>query len=212
MKLNDTQKTALWAAVAVATVGLVALVYWIITSRRKYNGLVVIGNAAPASTTTTSNTTNTMTTTSTTNTGTAAQAQFNNTSLPRGYRNNNPLNIRKNASNAWKGKVVPGSDPAFEQFITMAYGYRAGLYLLRKYIGQGHNTIRKIINKWAPPSENNTSSYVNNVVARTGIGADVVISRTDMDKLCKIAWAMAWSENGRAPASMEDIYQGWALL
>lgn len=203
MKLNDTQRTALWAGVAVLTVGLAALAYWIITSRRKYNGLVVIGNVA--STPTSTNQT-------TENMGTEAQQHFNDTSLPRGYRNNNPLNIRKNASNAWKGKVVPGTDPAFEQFISMAYGYRAALYLLRKYIGQGHNTIRKIINKWAPPSENNTSSYVANVASRSGIGADTILSRTDQQSLCKIAWAMAWSENGKAPATMEDIYAGWALL
>lgn len=210
MKLTSTQKTALWAAVAVATVGIAALVWWIINSRRKYNGLVVIGNVTPVGST---NATTTQTQVVTGNSNeTNAQTQFNDMSLPRGYRNNNPLNIRKNAANAWKGKVVPGTDSAFEQFITMAYGYRAALYLLRKYIGQGHNTIRKIINKWAPPSENNTSSYVNNVASRTGISADTIIARTDMDKLCKIAWAMAWSENGRPPASMDDIYAGWSLL
>ena len=203
MKLNDTQRTALWAGVAVLTVGLAALAYWIITSRRKYNGLVVIGNVT-ATPTSTNQTTENM--------GTEAQQHFNDTSLPRGYRNNNPLNIRKNAANAWKGKVVPGTDPAFEQFISMAYGYRAALYLLRKYIGQGHNTIRKIINKWAPPSENNTSSYVANVASRSGIGANTILSRDDQQSLCKIAWAMAWSENGKAPATMDDIYAGWALL
>lgn len=205
MKLTSTQKTALWAAVAVATVGLAALAWWIVNSRRKYNGLVVIGNVAATPTTTSTNQT-------TENMGTEAQQHFNDTSLPRGYRNNNPLNVRKNAANAWKGKVVPGSDPAFEQFITMAYGYRCALYLLRKYIGQGHNTIRKIVTKWAPPSENNTASYVNSVATRTGIGADTGIDRNDQQKLCKIAWAMAWVENGYAPASMDDIYAGWSLL
>lgn len=206
MKLTSTQRTALWASVAVATVGIAALVYWIVTSKRKYNGLVVIGNVAatPTSTSTSTSTSQTM--------GTTAQTQFNNASLPRGYRNNNPLNIRKNAANAWKGKVVPGTDPLFEQFITMAYGYRAALKLLCNYISDGYNTIRKIINKWAPPSENNTSSYVNNVASRTGISADTIIARTDMDKLCKIAWAMAWSENSTPPASMDDIYAGWSLL
>lgn len=205
MKLTSTQRTALWAAVAVATVGVAALAWWIVNSRRKYNGLVVIGNVAATPTTTSTNQT-------TENMGTEAQQHFNDTSLPRGYRNNNPLNVRKNAANAWKGKVVPGSDPAFEQFITMAYGYRCALYLLRKYIGQGHNTIRKIVTKWAPPSENNTSGYVSNVTTRTGIGADTVIDRNDQQKLCKIAWAMAWVENGYTPASMDDIYAGWSLL
>ena len=202
MKLNETQKTALWAACAVVVAALTALAVWIIRSKRKNNGLVVIGSVSS------SNQTNTNTNT---NTETTPQQQFNDMSLPRGYRNNNPLNIRKGAS-AWKGKVVPGTDSAFEQFITMAYGYRAALYLLRKYILQGNNTIRKIINKWAPPSENATSAYVTTVAARTGINADTVISRDDQQKLCKIAYAMAGVENGYPPATMDDIYQGWALL
>ena len=201
MKLTSTQKTALWASAAVAIAGLVA--WWIIRSKRRNGGLVVIGNVS-------SNSNSTMNANS--NQGTSTQSQFNDMSLPRGYRNNNPLNIRKNVANAWKGKVVPGTDPLFEQFITMAYGYRAALKLLRNYIGSGHNTIRKIVGKWAPPSENNTSSYVANVASRTGIDADTVISRNDREKLCKIAYAMAWIENGKAPAWMDDIYQGWNLL
>ena len=205
-KLNDIQRTALWSGVAVLTVGIAALVWWVVSSRRKNGGLVVIGNV---NTSTTDMNTNQNTNQ---NTNSSTQTQFNNMSLPRGYRNNNPLNVRKNAANAWKGKVVPGTDSAFEQFITMAYGYRCALYLLRKYISQGNNTIRKIISKWAPPSENNTSGYINHVATRSGINADTVIDRNDREKLCKIAYAMAWVENGYAPASMDDIYQGWALL
>lgn len=199
MRLSTKQKkTLLWSAVAVAAIGAAAVVWWVARSKRKHNGLVVIGNVAETETETPEN--------MTTN-------HFNDQSLPRGYRNNNPLNIRKNAANAWKGKVIPGDDPAFEQFVSMAYGYRAGLKLLRNYIGGGNNTIRKIINTWAPPSDgNNTSSYVTHVAQRTGIGADTIISRDDRERLCKIAWAMAWSENGYPPATMDDIYAGWALL
>jgi hypothetical protein len=38
--------------------------------------------------------------------------------LPRGIRNNNPLNIRLNPDNRWQGRVSPklNSDGAFEQF------------------------------------------------------------------------------------------------
>lgn len=199
-KLTDIQRTTLWACIAVVTVGVAALVWWVVSSRRKNGGLVVIGNVNASEMNTNQNTNGN------------AQTQFDDMSLPRGYRNNNPLNVRKNAANAWKGKVVPGTDSAFEQFVSMAYGYRCALYLLRKYISQGNNTIRKIISKWAPPSENNTSGYINHVATRSGINADTVIDRNDREKLCKIAYAMAWVENGYAPASMDDIYQGWALL
>lgn len=204
---RSVRKTLIIAASSVAALSVAAVVWWL-WSRRRNGGLAVIG-ASTANNTATN--TDDMTQPSTP-TSAELQAQFANTSLPRGYRNNNPLNVRKNAANLWKGKVVPGSDPAFEQFVSMAYGYRCGLYLLRKYIRQGNNTIRKIISKWAPASENNTSGYISHVSQRTGINADTIIAPTDRETLCRIAYAMAWSENGKAPLSMADIYAGWMLL
>ena len=55
----------------------------------------------------------------------------------RGYRNNNPLNLRI-SSNKWKGKVPASqnTDGAFEQFETMAYGFRAALKNLQTYINK----------------------------------------------------------------------------
>lgn len=44
--------------------------------------------------------------------------------LPRGIRNNNPLNIK--IGNDWKGEV-PNTDGTFEQFESMEYGLRAEL-------------------------------------------------------------------------------------
>ena len=41
-----------------------------------------------------------------------------NTTLPRGYRNNNPLNIRYSRNNTWIGKVTPNTDGAFEQLLS----------------------------------------------------------------------------------------------
>ena len=46
-----------------------------------------------------------------------------NSSLPRGLRNNNPGNIRKN-SDVFQGEKT-SSDREFKQFKSMAYGYRA---------------------------------------------------------------------------------------
>ena len=131
-------------------------------------------------------------------------------SIPRGYRNNNPLNIR-NSSEKWAGEIRPSQDTAFKQFKSMGYGFRAALKLLRNYIGKGYNTITKIINRWAPPSENNTGSYIKNVSTRSGIPADEVISRDDREKLIAIAYAMAISENGQAP-DRKDIETGWSML
>ncbi len=133
-----------------------------------------------------------------------------NMSMPRGYRNNNPLNIRKSSSN-WLGKITPGTDPSFEQFKNMGYGYRAALKLLRNYIRAGHNTIEKMISRWAPENENNTESYIANVCKRSGISRTAMVNGDDKDSLIAIAYAMSISENGTAP-NRSDIEAGWEML
>ena len=54
---------------------------------------------------------------------------------PRGLRNNNPGNIRNSDATDWKGEVKPSQkkDNAFEEFGTMAHGYRALIKLLQNY-------------------------------------------------------------------------------
>ena len=132
----------------------------------------------------------------------------------RGYRNNNPLNLRI-SSNAWKGKVpvAQNTDGAFEQFQTMAYGFRAALMNLRSYITKySCNTIASITNKWTPSSDgNNPARYAQVVSDRTGIAKTTVIAANDKESLCQIAAAMAYMENGSAPL-MEDVYAGWNLI
>lgn len=153
-----------------------------------------------------------------------------NEKLPLGYRSNNPLNIRYNAGNNWKGKVTPpavGKYGTYERFRDLAHGYRAALVLLRNnaYIRGGYDTIRKIITQWAPESDNNyTANYIANVSKLTGIDPDKVISRGDKDALCKIVYAMSISENGYKDAdgnslkelyglpNMEIINEGWRLI
>lgn len=152
-----------------------------------------------------------------TNTNTMqTQNNFGDMSLPRGYRNNNPGNIRI-SSTAWKGKVPKekNTDGAFEQFNTMAYGFRALLVCLNTYMTKyGLTTIRKMINRWAPAGDgnNNPTGYANFVSQKTGVGIDEVVDRTDRETMCKIAHAIAWKENGYEPRNgYTDIYAGWAM-
>ena len=98
--------------------------------------------------------------------------------LQRGLNNNNPGNIVKD-SQVWLGEVVPSTDVRFKQFRTRAHGYRAIFVNLSSYIRKGHNTIQKIITRWAPAFENNTASYIAHVSAMSGIGKDTPISVGD---------------------------------
>ena len=87
--------------------------------------------------------------------------------LNRGWRNNNPMNIRFVAANKWRGKVSENrkKDRAFEEFTNVVWGWRAAFYLLMKYYFKNKlKTPRMIITKFAPPSENNTDAYVHNVM------------------------------------------------
>lgn len=116
--------------------------------------------------------------------------------IPRGIRNNNPLNIR--VGNMWMGEVAEPTDKEFEQFINIFYGLRAGFIILKRYIERYHLcTIRKIVYRWAPPAENNTSAYVALVVAKTGIPADQEISFADSNKMVAIVEAMCRIECGQ---------------
>ena len=91
--------------------------------------------------------------------------------MTRGIRNCNPLNIRRSADQ-WKGLRAQQTDAAFCQFKQMEYGWRAALILLTRTYYRKYRlyTIRKIVEKWAPPTENNTEAYIKNVAATTGIG------------------------------------------
>ena len=114
---------------------------------------------------------------------------------PRGIRNNNPLNIR--VGNDWQGERKPNTDGAFEQFTTMQYGYRAAFKLLKAYIEKHHcRTVRFIINRWAPPKENNTNAYLQRVVEISGLNPDAVIAFKEKQNMIDLAYAMTIVENG----------------
>lgn len=122
--------------------------------------------------------------------------------LPRGIRNNNPLNIRK--GNNWKGEKKVQVDKAFEEFESMQMGLRAGFIILRNYQRTSlapkmrANTIRKIINRWAPPSENNTLKYIETVAKRSGLNPDELIAFRDKPRMLAVVEAMCFVECGQA--------------
>lgn len=131
--------------------------------------------------------------------------------VPRGIRNNNPLNIR--IGNNWLGERAPKdcTDPDFEQFVAMVYGIRAAFCILRRYIRHYHRgTIRQIITSWAPAHENDTERYVQQVVQFTGINPDETILFEDKPTMCALVQAMARVEVGQS-LPLADIEKGYDL-
>ena len=129
--------------------------------------------------------------------------------LPRGLRNNNPGNIRLTKT-LWQGETL-GSDKSFKTFVSMEYGYRAIFVLLRSYISKGFDTIEKIINRYAPPTENVTSRYVKHVSERTGIPKNKRVSFSDSEAMINIVAAISKSENG-VSADMNKVNAGFKLV
>lgn len=130
--------------------------------------------------------------------------------LPRGLRNNNPGNIRRN-SDVFQGEKT-SSDKEFKQFKTMAYGYRAVFKILSNYYRNYHlKTIWQMIGRWAPEKENNTDAYIKAVSDYAGIPADDPIDITDREQMIRIVAGMSRVENGRE-ADMSDVIAGWNLL
>jgi len=127
----------------------------------------------------------------------------------RGLRNNNPGNIRDTGTN-WNGLDTPRNDGAYLIFKDAKYGIRAMVRILHNYQVNHHlNTVRGIINRWAPTSENNTSAYIQDVADRIAVQPDAIID-VDMQMPGLVA-AIIHHENGINPYSDVTINEGIRL-
>ena len=80
------------------------------------------------------------------------------TKQPRGIRNNNPGNIRRNGD-PWQGLAKDQTDREFFTFQSAVYGIRALARLLITYQDKyGLCTIEGIITRWAPAMRGHASS------------------------------------------------------
>lgn len=144
--------------------------------------------------------------------------------MTRGLRNNNPLNIR-HSNDKWQGTATTQTDAAFVQFRSMPYGYRAAWKTLDSYYVRFRNerkpyTVRTIISRWAPPSENDTEAYIRAVVRLSGLGGNETITRPcifrafgRLDITARLIAAMTCVENGirMEQVDTETIWQGYDL-
>ena len=145
----------------------------------------------------------------------------NQKSIMRGLRNNNPLNIR-HSSSCWKGMTKEQTDASFVTFESLAYGYRAAwrtlfTYFYRFVSEKKHFTVRNIISRWAPPTENNTEAYIRSVLQLSGIGGQERLLPPDnvqsYSKLSRLIAAMTVIENGIRKEAVDNqaIGEGYKL-
>jgi hypothetical protein len=107
---------------------------------------------------------------------------------------------------------IDGTSKSFRTFESMAYGYRAMFSLLTNYVNShGCDTIRKIISRYAPSSENDTEAYINNVSSLTNTDPDELIDLSDSNFMQQLVASMSFQENG-IDADMNEVNEGLNLL
>ena len=128
---------------------------------------------------------------------------------PRGIRNNNPFNMKYNPNIQWEGQI--GKDSAnFVQFGTAEHGIRAGVKnLINGYFNRGINTPVTILERYAPPTDNNPNNaqYAQLIARTVGVAVDgaIVPNRSNLIKLSK---AIIMFENGQQPYPDTTIERG----
>lgn len=128
--------------------------------------------------------------------------------IPLGIRCRNPGNIEKNNRNDWVGQIRPGLHDRFCTFETPEYGLRAIMVLIKNYSKLHNiNTLRGIIERWAPPVENATEVYIQNVSKWSGIKPDTEHTVTNFDFMVGVARGIVRQENGK-PSNGDTEYSG----
>lgn len=148
---------------------------------------------------------------------------------PRGLLNNNPGNIWKTPTK-WLGEI-DSSDPNFEQFSDIRYGYRALIKLLKgsaylsapssytyyrvwegakgKAVNGPLNTIDKIFSKYCDDAT--TADYVKAVEKFMGISRFAEIDSNDDATVKRLVMAISYQENG-VKAVEADVEAAFQLL
>lgn len=93
-------------------------------------------------------------------------------------RRNNPGNIEEGRFAQAHG-ALPSDGSRYAAWITPMGGFLAmHSLLLHSYLG---HTLRECIYKWAPPPENDSESYLNNICEWTGLTAATIIMQADLN-------------------------------
>ncbi|MBS3875920.1 structural protein [Proteus mirabilis] len=129
----------------------------------------------------------------------------------RGERNNNPGNIRHGSK--WQGLSAQQTDKDFCQFVSPEYGIRAIYKLLQTYQNKYElNTVESIIDRYAPPNENNTAGYINRAAKDIGVSVNESINVSSKPVAIALATAIVGVELGYQPYSQKVFEDAWLLL
>lgn len=116
-----------------------------------------------------------------------------------GLRNNNPGNLRQ-----WGD--TPRDAKGYAVFPSIEAGLTATVKnLIAQQQVHGLNSIRGIVSRWAPPSENNTPAYISDVTKKTGFAADQRLNLQDPAVVAPLISAIVKHEGNGSGVSEEMI-------
>jgi hypothetical protein len=121
---------------------------------------------------------------------------------PLSVRNNNPGNLRSPQGGFQQfSSPQEGMDATKRDLLNKISGKSP---IMNERYGQGYSpTITNIISTWAPPSENDTNSYINFVAQKMGISPDEPLTPEQVDILTQ---AITQMEGGQEATQYYDQY------
>ncbi len=125
---------------------------------------------------------------------------------PRGIRNNNPGNLNFAGQAGATKETGPGG--RFAVFGSMEEGIAALIKQLQRYMSRGIDTIRELVNTYAPASENDTGAYMKALSQSLGIGLDDKLDLSNQQQLFALLRGIISHENGAGQVSGAQILRG----
>lgn len=117
--------------------------------------------------------------------------------MARGVRNNNPGNLK--GDDDWQGKAGADKD-GYLKFDSASDGLRAmAINLKNQQSKHDLATLDQIIEKYAPPDENDTEAYKKQAAEALGLKGDGPINLQDPRMLSALMTFMVKKENGTQP-------------
>ena len=123
----------------------------------------------------------------------------------RNWRDNNPGNVEAGSFADSQGAI--GSDGRFAIFPDAETGMRALQNLLGSDTYQGL-TIEEAMERYAPPSENDTAGYTSFIAENVGVDASTAMSDLTPDQLASFAAAIETFEGGQPGTTYEATDTG----
>lgn len=122
----------------------------------------------------------------------------------------NPMGIMIVHGVTWAGQAQSQLDDRLVTFTGPGWGMRAGVKTLHTYqTKDGVKTMREAIHRWAPPNENDTQAYIDDVCERCSVGQD---DQVNFDLIMPtLVKAIVIHENGRCIYSDDVISQAIAM-